>query len=197
MIKALLFDMDGVIIDSHDAWYQAFNQALQHFENRPISKEEFDDNVWARSTIEDGQYFSVPIKEVLEYIVSQAKIFDQVRCNPFVEETLAELKSKGIVLVIATNTPRSLAIKMLNQLKLNHYFDHIITSSDVEKDKPDPEMILTMLERLKLRVDDVLFVGDSLTDKKAAKAAHTPFVGYGLDGEYRINNLKELLRIIG
>ena len=77
MIKAILFDMDGVLIDSHDAWFDRFNAALEHFGFKKITVEEFNKYIWAINFTETAaKYFpGKTVEEIREYYFSTFEKF--------------------------------------------------------------------------------------------------------------------------
>jgi len=196
MIKAMLFDMDGVLIDSHDAWFNLFNKALEKFENRQVTKEEFDNCIWAKSFDKVcGKYFEMPTVELREYYGNE---YDNLRKDlkemDGANKTLAKLK--GIKLVVVSNTQNDLCSEILKDLGLLKYFDLILGGDEVENGKPAPDILYKALEMLKLEKEEVLFIGDTVWDKMAAEKAGIKFIGFGIDGDIKVNELKEVVKYV-
>lgn len=197
-MKAIFFDMDGVLIDSHDAWLVQFNNALHHFEKRKISKEEFDNSVWATHfdrTVK--KYFRISAQELAEYFqityhifIKNVKIFQDTRT------ALEAVRKKQLKTAVLTNTHYKLAARILKDLSLFSLFDCIIGGDMVKNGKPEPDIILKALEDMELKKDDVTYIGDSIWDKIAAEKANVSFIGFRSNGDKRIENLSEILLII-
>jgi len=198
MIKAILFDMDGVILDSHDAWFYIFNKSLDKFEKKNIDLKEFDECVWAKAFEKTCQkYFTVPIFDVRKYYAEIYPDFKQ-RTKPMInaEEALSKLRKKGLKLAIVSNTQKKVVKQALADVNLAGFFDLFLGGDSVEKGKPEPDILLKALELLKLNKEDVLFIGDTIWDKMAAENADIKFVGFKLDAKKRIEDLKELVELI-
>jgi len=97
---------------------------------------------------------------------------------------------------IITNTPRDCAKQILKKFDIETCFSHLITSDDVRKAKPDPEIIFKACERLDVSPETVLLVGDTENDVKAGKAAGCTVVGIDIDADYTIKKLSELTEIV-
>ena len=198
MIKAILFDMDGVLVDSHDAWFYIFNKALNKFEGREVTVEEFDSKIWSIAFDQTAKkYFKVPIQDIRDYYTELYNDYKKrLKLMNNVKETLSELKSKDIKLVVVSNTQKSVIERLLADIGLLEFFNLCIGGDSVEKGKPEPDILYKALELLKLNKDEALFVGDTKYDKMAAEKAGIKFIGFKIDGDKKINNLKELVEII-
>ncbi|MBU0615158.1 MAG: HAD family hydrolase [Nanoarchaeota archaeon] len=194
MIKAVLFDMDGVLLDSYDMWFFMFKDALKRFENRDMAKKEFDDNVWARSMkVLAKEYFPGKEKQVLAYYWTRAQQFlDKMEVFP-VEDLLKQLKDNGLKLAVVSNTFNIPVKYMLKWAGFAKYFDLIVGADSIANPKPAPDCILYCLHKFKLKPSDSVFVGDTKYDIQAGKAAGVFTIGLGVDGgDTRIEDLHEL-----
>ncbi len=196
-MRLLIFDMDGVLIDSNHAWYEIFNDTLEHFEGKEISREEFDRDVWAYDFDETAKkYFTADKKKILDYFDKKRDNFSSfVKIYPDVRETLKTLKEQGYVLSVATNTHKSLAKEILEEKGLLEFFDLVLGGDDVTKGKPAPDILLLTLDELKMKKEDALFIGDTMLDEIAAEKASVHFLGLR-HGKNRIETLKELLKAV-
>jgi len=196
--KALIFDMDGVVLDSHDAWLFMFNKALEDLENRSIDEKEFNKCVWAKSFNKVcKQYFKVPQSDVVENYYKTYPEFEK-RIKPMInaDETLKKLKQKGLSIALASNTPKKMIKQALSHVKLIQYFDIILGADCVKNGKPAPDIIFEALKKLNIKKQYAIFVGDTIWDKLAAEAADIEFIGFQIDSETRIDNLKDLLEMV-
>lgn len=198
MAKAVIFDMDGVLIDSKQAWFIAFNRALGHFENKNIPIEEFDKYVWSKDfTKTSKSYFTVNEEKVVEFFNLHKEIFkSRIKAMDGALATLKSLRKKERIIGVATNTHHLLAIKMLKELGLSDSVDYLIGGDQVKDGKPEPDMLLKALQELRLRKSEAVFIGDTVWDEMAAKAAGIKFIGFQLESKIKINRLCELARII-
>lgn len=198
MIEAILFDMDGVLVDSIEAWFKLFNKALKHFGKKIMTKKEFLTKVWGGPIERDVKlYFGKTVDEVKKFYFDN---FDSFKGNlkllSNTEETLTKLKNKKLKLAIVTNTPKKQTDKLLDYLKLKTYFDVVVCGDEVKNGKPAPDLILLACKRLKIKPKDSIYVGDVDIDMIAGKKAKCFTVGFRIDGDKRIDDLKELTEVI-
>ncbi len=109
-------------------------------------------------------------------------------------ETLAWLRQSARTAMV---TNRGFTVPLvLEHFELHGCFDAVLGLRDVARPKPAPDMVEACLERLAASPGAAVYVGDSPTDLEAARAAGVAFVGVGLDGDRRIEELAELPRVL-
>lgn len=178
-IKAILFDMDGVLIDAKEWHYEALNQALKLF-GMPISRFDhltsFDGLPTLRKleilTLERG----LP-KELHAFINEMKQKFTMeivhTRCKPtFTHEyALSNLKDKGYKLAVCSNSVRNTVETMMKRSALADYLDFMVSNEDVIRCKPDSEMYVRSMEYFSLKPTECLIIEDNENGIKAAKAS--------------------------
>ncbi len=201
MIKAVLFDVDGVLVDSLTANRKFVNDLLKEQGKKELNEKEF---------------FAIrfmTIKQVIETFCPELKEkeINRIRkkwsyeyknylkltvLNNGAKEILKELKEK-VKLGIITNRSKT---SVLMHHKIINFFDSIITSSDVKNPKPSPEGILKALKELKIKPEEAIFIGDAETDIKAGNSAGVKTLSYKIkldDKTKKINSFKEIKKFFG
>lgn len=176
MIKAILFDMDGVLIEAKEWHYEALNQALALF-GYQISR--YDHLV---------TFDGLPTKKKLEmltlerglprglhaFINKMKQIYTMqhvyTKCKPVFthQYALSRLKQEGYGLALASNSIRASVDMMMEKADLQKYLDFSLSNQDVKKSKPDPEIYVTAINRFGYRPEECLVVEDNLNGVKAA-----------------------------
>jgi HAD superfamily hydrolase (TIGR01509 family) len=178
-IKAVLFDMDGVLIEAKDWHYEALNRALDLF-GMKISRldhlETFDGLPTRKKlellTMERG----LP-SELHDFINEMKQQYTteivHTQCKPQFhhEFALATLKSMGYKLAVCSNSVRNSVELMMQKASLDKYLDLMVSNQDVTKGKPDPEMYLKAMSMLGLDASECLIVEDNENGIRAAKAS--------------------------
>lgn len=180
-IKAVIFDMDGVLIDAKDWHYEALNSALSHF-GFTISR--YDhlvtfDGLPTRKKLEmlsqeNGLPTSLhPFINELKQIYTAELI--HARCKPlFMHEfALSKLKAMGYKMAVASNSVRSSIDLMMSKSNLDQYLDGILSNQDVENGKPDPEIYIKAMNLLGVKPSETLVLEDNEHGIAAARAAGT------------------------
>ncbi len=178
-VEAVVFDMDGVLIDAREWHYEALNRALEHF-GLAISR--FDhlvtyDGLPTRTKLEMlSREHGLPAE--LHGFVNQLKqdfTLETVarECRPtFTHEyALARLKRDGYALGVASNSVRRSITEMLGRARLLHLMDVVVSAEEVEQGKPHPAIYQRAVDHLGLRPDQVLVVEDNEKGVAAARAA--------------------------
>ena len=224
-IKAVLFDLDNTLLDFSEMKHMAVNMAIRAMIDQGLDmdpKEAFDSifQTYWEVGIESDNAFSEFLKrrfgQVDERILA-AGVNAYLRTKPsFLEPypnvvpTLIKLIKYGLVIGIVTDAPRLKGWQRLCAVRLQHFFDHVITRDDSGAPKRDGLPFEYALKQLQLEPQEVLFVGDSVErDITGAKAAGmvTALAAYGTKDtpgdieaarpDHILSDFKELLDIIG
>jgi len=178
-IKAVIFDMDGVLIEAKDWHYEALNRALKLF-GMAISR--YDHLV---------TYDGLPTKKKLEMLSSESglprelhKFINNMKqqytmeivyasCKPTFhhEYALSKLKNSGYKMAICSNSIRNTIEIMMKKASLEEYFEFYVSNQDVKNGKPDPEMYNLAIKRLGLTPKECMIIEDNENGIKAAKAS--------------------------
>jgi beta-phosphoglucomutase len=179
MIKAVVFDMDGVLIEAKDWHYEALNKALRLF-GFEISRYDHLTTYDGLPTRRKLEMLSVERglpPELHEFINEMKQIYTMeilhTQCKPrFVHEyALSKLKSKGYKLGLASNSIRSTIDVMMEKARLDGYLDVMLSNEDVSRAKPDPEIYTKAIQQLGITPTECLIVEDNENGIKAAIAS--------------------------
>ncbi|HET7101366.1 MAG TPA: HAD family phosphatase [Terriglobia bacterium] len=196
MCKGVIFDMDGVLIDSHPVHKKVWAQFLASV-NRPVSDKELDFVLDGRKREEILRHFlgDLPAEQIREYGQRKDEIYEESSRNlktiSGVEEFLGMLESAGLPMAVATSASFARARGTLSELGILRRFSALVTGNDVVNGKPDPEVFVRAAERLNLAPRNLLVVEDAVSGVKAAKSAGMKCLGIAADG------LGEKLRAAG
>ncbi len=178
-IEAVVFDMDGVLIDAREWHYEALNRALSHF-GFEISR--FDhlvtyDGLPTRQKLEmlsrerglprDLHTFLNQLKQVYTMEIVHA------RCKPTFQHefTLSRLHAEGYSMAVASNSVQNTVDVMMERADLARYLQLTVSNECVSKGKPDPEIYVQTMDRLGVGPDATLVIEDNEKGIKAASAA--------------------------
>ena len=193
-IKAVIFDMDGVLIDAKDWHYEALNKALEFF-GLAISR--YDhlttyDGFPTRKKLEMLSIEKSLPRGLHSFIAKMKQQYTveaiQTRCKPnFVHQyALSRLKKEGYQMAVCSNSIRQTITLMLEKAELIKYIEFFISNEEVKNFKPDPEMYITAMNKLGLKPQECLIVEDNRQGLKAAKEskAHVLEVKDTVDANY-------------
>lgn len=194
MIKAILFDMDGVLIDAKDWHYEALNMALEIF-GYSISRD-------AHLTTFDG----LPTKTKLQMLSESRELpkglhgfinslkqshttaIMHQKCKPTFNHqyAISKLKADGKLLGVCSNSVRNSVVSMMKLSNLYDYLDVIYSNEDVELGKPNPEMYISAMHDLSVKPEETLILEDNDHGIQAAIAsgAHLMKIGVPSDVTY-------------
>ena len=184
-INTVIFDLDGTLINSEPAALGATVEALSRFGIHATDTEVRDQ--FGGGSRKIVQYFlergldpadaDRVIDEATDLKVSlQVSYTDRVVLLPDAKEMLQKLKDTGFSLALATMAARDVVAKVSRHLRIEEYFDHILTADDVVRVKPDPEVLIKTVELFGGQVNGFLYIGDSTHDLEAAVALEMPFL---------------------
>ncbi|MGB7261875.1 MAG: phosphoglycolate phosphatase [Albidovulum sp.] len=182
---ALVFDLDGTLIDSLPDLHAAVNRLLAAESEGQMSLGEVASyvgdgarvlvsRVMAARDMDQTRHPELTERFINDYTQHSA---DLTCVYPGVHAALTALKEAGHVLGLCTNKPKSATLSVLEQLRLGQYFDTIIAGDSMAERKPHPAPLLAAFEALNRRGT---FIGDSEVDARTAEAAGVPFFLYTL-----------------
>jgi phosphoglycolate phosphatase/AHBA synthesis associated protein len=195
--RALLFDLDGVLIDSYEVWFSLLNGAARDLGYPAISREAFHAS-WGQGVEEDVRSFFTRhgVAELERYY--HAHFGDHtahLAVAAAVPEVFAALRRRGLPSAVITNTPNPLARSLVERAGATP--DVVVGGSDVPRAKPAPDMVLEACSRLGVAPGESWVVGDSRFDRDAARAAGARFAGLGIEGDLALRDLADLLHHLG
>lgn len=179
MIKAVLFDLDGTLINSNDLILKSFKHTFKSILNLELSDEEISLNFGKPLQEIFKNYDSEKIEEMINtYRKINLELHDK-ECKEFlgVKEMLKALKNKGIKIGVVTSKKKDMAERGAKLMGIFDYFDVFITPECTKKHKPYGEPVLKACEILGVSPNEALMVGDSPYDILAGKNAKTKTCG--------------------
>ena len=178
-VKAILFDMDGVLIDAKDWHYEALNKALKLF-GIEISRYDhlntFDGLPTSVKLEMLSKRYYLP-KEIHPFINELKQFYTaqmiNLKCHPLFnhEYALSKLHQHGYKIAVCSNSIRSTIELMMEKAALSQYLDLIVSNEDVTKAKPDPEMYVTAINRFGFKPEECIVVEDNPNGIRAGKDA--------------------------
>ncbi len=195
-MRAILFDLDGVLVDTYEAWFALTQAAARDLGGREVTRAEFGER-WGQSVADDAvRWFGgMPAHRLERYYDTHFSEYAQhVRTNPDVKQVFDAIRAKHLRTAIITNTPRLLAEAILDQAKIPAHI--VVGGSDVPNPKPAPDIVYRALQLLAVSPTQAIVVGDTRFDKEAAQAAGVRFVGLGIEGDPTLTSLLDLLAVL-
>lgn len=193
-LKGVLFDLDGVLIDSAKAWHRVISSGARRLSGLDVPFERFSETFGQGVDADRRTYF--PDSTAAEVSRLYHECFpdhlDAVELMDGTLEVLRQLRERRLRCAVVTNTPRELARQILRSKGIDEFVDTVAGAGDAPE-KPAPDLIHVALSRLQLGTDEVLYVGDSNSDRGAARAAGVFMVGLNQQGDATIEALPELL----
>ena len=211
MIKGMVFDFDGTLVDSMKMIFEALNEALRNRNLRTIGLDllgrmaglPLSDIIKAKMCVPESTIKAIEKDVFKAYVGFCSK---SCRLLPNVENTLKILKAKHVKLGLFTTTPRNPLKVAVRRLAIGNYFDVMLAKDDA-KNKPDPDGLEQIITEFGIGKNECLYVGDSPIDVLTGKAAGVRTIAVatgvatmeqlrenGSDGI--ITNLKQLLTLI-
>ncbi len=178
MIRALIFDFDGLILETEGPCYQSWEQVYQSFgQTLPLSawssnigttRGDFDPRLELQRRLNGSIDWDrvEPERKAVEYALVEAQAI-----LPGVQAYLDDALRLGMKIGLASSSSCRWVVRHLTRLGLLDYFDCICASDEVERIKPDPELYLSVLQKLEVKADEAVALEDSPIGIRAAKSA--------------------------
>lgn len=186
MIQTVIFDMDGVIVDTEPVHHYAYNQ---HFTELNI---EVSNEMYATLTGNSTRNVFQKLKEnfklmhdVEDLILRKRHLFNEafdtkpdLELIDGVQKLIQDLHTNGMQLILASSASKSTINRVFNRFDLHQYFTHIVSGEDFPKSKPDPAIFLHAATLSIAPKENCIIIEDSTNGIKAAKAAGIYCIGY-------------------
>ena len=179
IVKLVIFDLDGTLVNSDKTVIRILNTirkdlTLPALKSKDISfflslgGEEMISKIIGNN-LDAKKYLGVFRQRYLEDSLGNENLFDGVVAY------LNHLKNKNIKMAVFTNKPKDLTNKTLKRHKISNYFNYVVTSDDLEFKKPSPDGCYKLIEMSSIPSENIIMIGDSELDQKAANSASIPF----------------------
>src|SRR4030066_252706 len=174
-LKGILFDLDGTIVDSRDAYLEAARIAFETMGQKlPDPQLSLEIPKRLEQNLAKGDIVKGNVAAFLDvYLKTYYKITkEKTKPIPNIHVTLETLSQKvKLALITMRFVPKTQVAEELEQFNIAKYFSHIVTALDTHKPKPSPEALIKTVKALDVNICDCAIVGDSVSDVKAGKAA--------------------------
>lgn len=189
MVKAILIDLDGTLVDTTPALYQVYLKFLEHYGHKG-TKDEF--NKLIGPSIDEiveilHKKYKLPgnPRDLASMYVSMIMLqgFEGTQLFPGAKEVLESAKKENIKLGIVTSGTHALVKVCLDPLRVRHLFDVIVTSEDVSKAKPHPELYQLALKKLSIQPHEAVAIEDSPAGVDAASKADLQVITFTHGGK--------------
>lgn len=176
-IKAIIFDMDGVLIEAKDWHYEALNRALKLF-GMEITRYEHLTTFDGLPTKDKLKMLSLDrgLPQSLHSFINELKqqytmeiVYSLCKPKFHHEYALSKLKNEGYKMAVCSNSIRNSIEVMMKKSALENYLDFYISNEEVKKGKPDPEMYIKAIQKFKLKAKECMIVEDNENGIKAAR----------------------------
>ncbi len=173
-LECIVFDMDGTLTQTNQLIYDSFNYVAQKYAGHTFSIPEITAMF---GPPEDGALLHIVGKEQLQEAMKDYLDFYRTQHNrlaqlfPGIEDVLIFIKQSGLKLAVFTGKGKDTTAITLEEFDIKRYFDYVVTGNDVENYKPSAEGLQKILNHFSLPPEEVLMVGDHVSDVKAAHDA--------------------------
>lgn len=182
-MKAIIFDMDGVIVDSEPLHFELERSLLEELGGK-ITKEEHksfvgttDYHMW--STFKEKFNLKPSVEEMIE--MKKERFIENIYRIELVEnfqEFMLTLYNEGYPMALASSNNKKAVNAIIKKFDLDRYMELFISGEEVSKRKPDPEIFLTVAEKMKIEPTACLVIEDAYNGVRAAKAAGMKCIGF-------------------
>lgn len=153
MKKAVIFDLDGLLIDSEVISHRLYDELLHRY-GKSVTVAEYARDYSGKTGVANmtnviARYnLPITVEEGLTWEVAREKeLLQDVQLKPGAAALLSWLKTEGVAVVLATSSVRERAVEVLTQLGVVQYFDDMVFGTEIERGKPWPDIFLKAAEK--------------------------------------------------
>jgi phosphoglycolate phosphatase/AHBA synthesis associated protein len=198
MSRAILFDLDGVLIDSGEVWLALLRQTARALgpPGMEVTREAFTAGLGQGIEADIARWFpGCTVDEVERYYAAHfLEHRSLLRVDPDAHAVIEALRARAVPTALVTNTPSPLAREILASVGLA--IDVVVGGTDVPRPKPAPDIVLRAASLVGVAPAHALVVGDTAFDRDAARAAGARFAGLGIAGDVSIARLADVLALV-
>lgn len=201
-IKAVIFDCDGVILDSRVANASLYNQFLSHFHKRQLTEKQLD--YVHCHTLQESLKFLLHDDKLIEEAerlwqkIDYQPLIDLLTLQPGLLDCLEQLHGRYKI-AIATSRTRTMD-QVLEKFGLHSYFELVVTSLDVKNPKPHPDSLNKILSYFDIIPQEACYIGDSEVDLETSQRAGVFFIAYrneALKADRHLSDFAKLIPLLG
>ena len=170
-LKCVIFDMDGTLTQTNQLIFNSFNHIAEKYIGKTFSQPEITAMF---GPPEEGALLNVVSRNQLDEAMDEYLLFYKenhsrlAKLYPGIKEVLGFLKQQGRKVTLFTGKGIHTTSITLDEFGIRPYFDYVVTGNDVQKHKPSAEGIHKIMSHFQLKPNEVLMVGDAVSDVKAA-----------------------------
>lgn len=173
-VKLIIFDLDGTLIDAYPAIIKSFNYTMDKlgYSQQPglVIRRAVglgDKGLLAPFIAAQDADRAVALyrRDQRRSLAKYSRVFNGVY------RLLAQLKSRGYNLAVASNRPTEFSLILLRHLKLDKYFDYVLCADKLTAGKPHPEILIKILRKFKIKNTEAVYAGDMVIDAQAGRRA--------------------------
>lgn len=181
-MKAVIFDMDGVIINSEPLHQKVEREIVEELGGK-LSDDDVasfvgatDYSMWSK--IKEKFNLELSVEKLIEIKKERfMKEIDEIQLVPNFMNFMLTLHKEGYLMAIASSNNRKVVDAIVNKFQLYKYMKFIISGEEVKRSKPDPEIFLTAAKKMNVTPSDCIVIEDATNGVKAAKAAGMKCIG--------------------
>jgi phosphoglycolate phosphatase len=186
--KAIIFDLDGTLVDSVPDLTIAINHMLKTINHKTVTEDTI--RLWVGNGLStlvkralkkddiDKKALEVFLKFYAQNLAVKTKLY------PHVKDTLEKLHSSGFLLVVVTNKPYAFIEPIMKKLEIENFFEFYLGADSLKEKKPHPMPLLHACKKLSIEPSECVMVGDSKNDILAAKEANMQSIGLSYGYNY-------------
>ncbi|OKY73667.1 MAG: beta-phosphoglucomutase [Desulfobulbaceae bacterium DB1] len=197
-IKLVIFDCDGVMFDSKNANRMYYDHILAVLGHPPMDAEELE-YVHIHNVMDS-------VRHILRHYPADIEKAEQYRADldyqPFLQYMHMEPDLIEFLQFLTPRCDRAISTNRTNTMRnildifgLSPYFGKVVTAFDVERPKPHPDALLAILDHFGRRVDESIYIGDSIIDRQHASSVGMRLIAFknrALDAEYHVDSFMEI-----